>query len=630
MIQLYLCILALCLLPVIGHDHSVSVEAPCTVAQTFRDAAHGDDSSAWPTVPASKLSRFIPDSMLFPMTGIGYFRDDTMLLRYPGATNSTLLRISQQLVGNLHGEGFFGVTTGPLRFAGDSVVLPLRFAPDTAGIHNVIAFAVAADTISTKNDTAAATIYGTAARIPLHFASGVVDFGTVAVGSWNTRSDSLTLSQKDTLGNPATLDITGYSITGDIASFSIDTNISRPDTINDFHRLGARLRVIFQPRTATQDTNRATLTIQSNYGLRTIALRGRGVDVPVAGDSILLLPPDVINFGTVAVGKLIDSQLQVINTDASTVDVTIDISDSTQFHLTDQTRRFTLAPKTSRNVHIRFQPTATGIQSAALLVSSTGNFSGRVNLTGNGFSRSVTVTRDSTTLQNPDALGFTGGFGACTTIPLIIRNSGTDTVILKSFILGKDAIHFSDSLTNNPQGVAIPPGAGVNWLVRFCPTPPITDSSTKSVSIILVDTRDSSTELAHLNLSGNIRKDSTITIIEDSLAIAPVELRFGPVEISVSDTLAVTLTNTGPETIFLKNGNIVYVRGTQSVFTLLSLPSSITPGAKETALIRYSPTAATADTAEWHLQWGKRDSLSIIKLSGNGISPSPGNVSLPF
>ncbi|MDB5033169.1 MAG: putative lipoprotein [Chlorobi bacterium] len=621
MIQFYLCILALCLLPVIGHDHPAITEDPRIVANGFHDTSHRGDSSALPPDPASKLATFVPDSLAFAITGIGYFRDDTMLLRYPPATVNTLLQVSKRAIGNVYGEGFFGVTTGPVHFAGDSVLLPLRFAPDTAGLHGVIAVANIFDSVAATGDTAGASIYGTAARIPLHFASGTINFGTVTVGSRNTRSDTLMLDPSDTLASPGTLYVTGYSIAGDITSFSIDGS-SVPDSLNALHPGGAPLTVIFQPGAVSKDTLRATLTIHTNYGLRTISLRGNTVNKPVAGDSLTLLPPDAINFKTVPLGQAIDSQFQITNVVSSPVDVTVYLPDSTQFHLTDPVRRFTLAPGTSRSIPIRFLPTATGLQSTPVLISSTGNFTARLNLMGNGFSRTVEIRRDSTLLQQPNALSFTGSVGACTTIPLTIRNTSVDTVYLKSTISGPDALHFSDSLTGDSLKVTIIPGGTVNWLIRFCPVAPLKDSSTKSAIIVLTDTRDTSAELAHLNLSGNINSDSTVSIIGDSLAFLPPALTFGPVDVSRSDTLGVIITNTGPRTISLRDAGIVFVKGTPSVFTVISLPNFITSRKSGTALIRYSPTAATSDTAEWQLHWGKLDSLSIITLTGNGITPA--------
>jgi hypothetical protein len=263
-----------------------------------------------------------------------------------------------------------------LLHAGDTLRVPVRFAPTTpGGVTSTLTFDTDAGTLGADLDG-----YGT--RKGLLATPGSLDFGQVAVGNG---AENLSVNISNSGRKPLT--ITGATLPG--APFRA-TQVPAAGTIVQPQQT-VTVSVSYDPPAAETDSD--ALTIDSSAGSVTVPLTGSAVK----GHSHLTLTPTSTDFGGVLVGTSRTVTFDISNTGNIPLTITKAKAPAGVFSTdTPVSEGLTLAPGAVVHQRVTFTPTAVGPASADYLISSDdGRGAQQEILTGTG----VTTLPSASTWQ---------------------------------------------------------------------------------------------------------------------------------------------------------------------------------------------------------------------------------------
>ncbi len=243
-----------------------------------------------------------------------------------------------------------------------------------------------------------------------------LDYGNVTLG----QAPELNLTLRN--GGSGLLNITGIS--SDHAAFEF------PPEAPFFLRAGGQRALAIRFRPQATGVQRGTLTIRSGDRSRPDAM------VELAGAAFDRLVPNIeasptlLDFGGVAVGQGANLALAIRNTGQAPLNVTAIAFSNNQFSAVSPAAPFTVTAGSRQDLTVRFRPTAAGVQSGRLTVTS--NDPARMNVEiavrGSGLAAagpSIDVTPASLDFGN-----VTVGQSAERT--LTIRNSGAGALLVNS------------------------------------------------------------------------------------------------------------------------------------------------------------------------------------------------------
>jgi Abnormal spindle-like microcephaly-assoc'd, ASPM-SPD-2-Hydin len=271
----------------------------------------------------------------------------------------------------------------------------------------------------------------------------------------------------------------------------------------------------------------------------------------------------------------------------------------------------TLSRGQSLSLTISFAPSAPGVLSGNLSLSTSGNVSpNSVPLTGTGVQSqqtlSLTVSPQSVSFGNV-AVGSSGS----QTVSLL--NTGNGTVNVSQATMAGNGFGMS--------GLAVPmtldPGQSTAFTVSFAPA----GAGSASGNISVVSNASNSVSTVALSGMG----------VQPQISVAPGSVSFGTVTVGQTSSQTVTLTNVGGA-----NLNITQLAGPGTGFSLsgLALPLTLAPGKSTAFTVTFTPTSGTSSSGSLMLVSNAPNSPTTIPLSGTGsaqvLQLTPSTTSLSF
>jgi len=332
--------------------------------------------------------------------------------------------------------------------------------------------------------------------------------------------------------------------------------------------------------------------ILANYN----ALKPSGGNAPKIG-----VTPTSLSFGTVTVGSPASLALTISNTGNSALSVTALTSSNAVFTVTPAAP-LSIAAGASTQITVRFSPTAAGAQSGSLTIASNDptNSALTINLTGTGG-----ATQAPAIAVEPASLDFGNvTVGQTRDLTVTVRNTGSANLTVNS--IASSNARFSATLPAPPFTVTA--GASQTVTIRFSPTAAGPQSGT-----VTFNSNDPATPARAVSVIG-----SGATAQAPTIALDPATLAFGTVTVGQSRDLTVNVRNSGSANLTV---NSITSSNARFSATLPAAPFTVAPGASQTATIRFSPTAAGAQSGS--ITFNSNDPANparAVSVSGAGAA----------
>jgi hypothetical protein len=321
--------------------------------------------------------------------------------------------------------------------------------------------------------------------------------------------------------------------------------------------------------------------------------------------------PTGVDFGDVTVETSSTQTVVVTNLGHSNATISAATVTGSGFNYMGPALPLTLSRGQSVNLTISFAPSAAGVSSGNLSLSTSGNVSPKsVPLTGTGVQSqqtlSLTVSPQSVSFGNV-AVGSNGS----QTVSLL--NTGNGPVNVSQATMAGNGFGMS--------GLAVPmtlgPGQSTAFTVSFAPA----GAGSASGNISVVSNAANSVSTVALSGMG----------VQPQISAAPGSVSFGTVTVGQTSSQAVTLTNAGGAPL-----NITQLSGPGTGFSLtgLALPLTLAPGKSTAFTVSFTPTSGTNSSSSLMLVSNAPTSPTTIPLSGAGsaqvLQLTPSTTALSF
>jgi hypothetical protein len=271
----------------------------------------------------------------------------------------------------------------------------------------------------------------------------------------------------------------------------------------------------------------------------------------------------------------------------------------------------TLSRGQSVSLTISFAPSAAGILTGNLSLSTSGNVSpNSVPLTGTGVQSqqtlSLTVSPQSVSFGNVQV-----GSSGSQTVSLL--NTGTGSVNVSQATMAGNGFGMT--------GLAVPMTLGAGQSTAFTVSFAPAGAGSASGNISVVSNAANSVSTVALTGMG----------VQPQISVAPGSVSFGPVTVGQTSSQAVTLTNAGGAYL-----NITQLAGPGTGFSLsgLALPFTLAPGKSTAFTVSFTPTSGASFAGSLMLVSNAPTSPTTIPLSGTGsaqvLQLTPSTTSLIF
>jgi len=302
-----------------------------------------------------------PASVSFGNVQVGDNRIQTVTLTNAGNSAVTISQASAS------GTAFSvtGISLPLTLPAGQSAILTATFAPNSSGsVNGSLAIASTA-----SNPSLSIVLSGTGVTAGSMAANPTsLNFGSVQVGSTQTRSETLTNSGGSSVNiSKATLAGTGFTTNG----------LNVPTTLNAGQSL--TFNVVFTPSTSGNASGSLSLTADGSVPALSVSLAGTG-----ASPGQLAVAPGTLSFGSVTVGAS-RNQTGTLTASGASVTVSSAVSSNAEFALSGLSLPATIAMGQSTTFTVTFAPQASGATSGSIsFTSNATNASSAASVTGNG------------------------------------------------------------------------------------------------------------------------------------------------------------------------------------------------------------------------------------------------------
>ena len=406
---------------------------------------------------------------------------------------------------------------------------------------------------------------GTGTAVPVAQAAvqpTALAFGAVEIGS--LQSQSVTISNVGT----ADLTVSDVSVTG--ADFALGTAPVLPVVI--VPNASVPVEVVYQPTAPVASTG--TLIIQSDAAdtpLVSVDLSGTGQAVALAQIDV---QPTALAFGEVQVGALQSQSVTMSNVGTAALTVS-DVSVTGADFVLDAVPELPtiMAPSTSIQVNVIYQPTAVGSVTGSLSIQSdaTDTPLATVDLSGTGLA--VPVAQIDV---QPAALAYGDvAVGMNQSQTVSVSNIGTATLTISDLFVTGSAFSLSETAI---LPLVLEPGAAVQVDVTYEPAVVGSDTGT-----LVLQSNDPNNAEVIVSIGGS-------GIAAPIIDAQPAIVIFPPLDTDQPQVASLTLTNLG-----LLDLTVTALTITGAGFTLglvPSLPVVLVPGASEQVDIVFQPLSS--------------------------------------
>jgi hypothetical protein len=502
-----------------------------------------------------------PSPVNFIDTALNDFSDQTLVITND-ANSTGVLEID---VGSLVAP--FAVVDGGGTFSlapGRSQSVKIRFSPTAVGNFSQ-SLSIAHNATNQLSNPITVQVNGTGVEeINLLVSPAPLDFGEVPTGQSSRRTFTITNLATSTgvlEGNVGTFGAGPFSVVNGGGSFSLTPGRSQPVTVN------------FSP-TAAGVTLTDTLLITHNgtnpVGPTILSVQGKGLAI-----INMTISPSPVTFGETSLGQSSNQTLTIQNEATSTGVLEGEVvtnSLSAPFIVISGGGSFSLAPGKTKQVTIRFSPTAQGTVSQNLVIThnATNPLSPtNVLITGTG-KPIINMTITPTVLDLGNIL-----IGRSSRQTITILNQSTSTSLLEGNVGTLPDPFF---VVDGTGSFSLPPGQTHSVVVSFTPT--ISGTFSKPLSITHNATNQSSP--ANVLVTGK-----GLDVI--NIAISGIPVNFGGVIVGQTSPQTVTITNLPTSTGILQ-GNVGNLSDPLSV-ARGGGAFSLAPGDSRSVTITFSPTS---------------------------------------
>jgi hypothetical protein len=408
-----------------------------------------------------------------------------------------------------------------------------------------------------------------------------LNFGAVPIGG--------SKSMLDTITNNTTAPVIISTIQGSAAGFQV-TGISTPLTLMAGQT--ASFNVRFKPAGAGDPATMISFVGPNAQAYASLSAIATAVTPPALSPS-----PATLAFANMQVGGRQTSVVTLENSGATDIIVTQATMSGAGFSMSNIPVPLTVSAGTSTSVPITFAPPSVGKFSGSVTfaitadqVNSTAGFS----FTGSGVVAGVLLpTLSSVTFGSIQV-------GGKSSKSVTLTNSGGTPVTISQVIPSAAGFQVSGLTAQT----TIAPNQSIVFNTTFAPT------STGTASGALSIVSDASNSPLNISLSG-------VALAAGALSPGPGSANFGNVTVGNNQTVPMTVTNTGGETVTLSGATI-----SGAGFSVTGLAAPITLGAGQTAAfnVLFTPSAAGATSGALTINSNASNAMLSIPLSGTGVA----------
>jgi hypothetical protein len=335
------------------------------------------------------------------------------------------------------------------------------------------------------------------------------------------------------------------------------------------------------------------------------------------GVPIVNFSPSPLNFGTIPVSTSQALTATLANTGAAVLNITASTiagTNQADYKITSKTCGATLGAGSNCTFLITFTPSAAGVRSASLtLTTNAAGSPQQLPLTGTGGTVGVTFNPTSLTF------GVTAPGSCSANQTYTVSSTGTTALALNGATFtgaNSGEFAFGGTGTCNQPG-SVPPGGSCTISIKFCPA----SGGSKSATVSQSTNAPGSPQLEPLSGTGGT---STATLL-------PATFAYGNVQVGTSLSHNFVFTNTGTLTL---TGISVSITGATGSYTQTNnCPASLAPAGNCTIAAVFKPATGGLLNASLNVASSAVPSPTTAALSGTGTVPatiSLSPASVPF
>jgi hypothetical protein len=313
------------------------------------------------------------------------------------------------------------------------------------------------------------------------------------------------------------------------------------------------------------------------------------------GPGSLGVSPSNVNFGTVAIGSRSSQVVTITNSGSGPFAITQAAVSGKGFQINPPSLPLTLAVGQSAHFTATFTPAAIGNTSGSVLITKVQNTAPQLS-SGSGSGATTTVSTEQATI----AMAGTGVSAA----PAITTQPASETVST-----GQTAVF---SVTSS--GVA---PLSYQWNKNGTPVSGATSSAYTTAPVAASDS-GSQYSVVVSNSAGNVTSNvATLTVGgAGQLAASTTKLNYGNVTVGTTDTLPVTLTNSGNSSVSISN---VTLSGAGLSVSGVSSGLILAAGNSATMNLTFAPSASGSLNGSVTVSSNATDPTVTIDLSGTAV-----------
>lgn len=405
--------------------------------------------------------------------------------------------------------------------------------------------------------------------------------------------------QNITISNTGNAVLTINSI-GTAAPFSVQAP-ALPTTVQP----GTSLVVTAQFTPQAAGAASGTITIGSNDANNPsvkVTVSGTGT----AGPSVSVAPSP-LNLGTVALGGNAQATVTITNSGNAALTLwalQIGGANPADFRVVNPPAMpVAIAAMGTQKVTVLFAPTARGLRSAGLLITTDAPMMNQVNVPLSG-----TASGGPLIGASPNPLGFgTTNIGVVSNGMLTITNSGDAPLLINSFLVaGPDAASFT---VTTPAPLTIQPAMTAPVAVQFKPA-----AVGSRYAQLVINSNDAVTPAFTVPMTG--------AGISGSVSIDPGAVDFGAIAVgATSQAQAITVINTGAGTLTIGSASIGGPDAAAFTLAPVNLPATIPPNGTQSFSVTFAPKMVSSAGAKLTIASDDPGRMTAdVALLGRGVS----------
>jgi hypothetical protein len=441
----------------------------------------------------------------------------------------------------------------------------------------------------------------------------VLDFGTVAIGSTEVLSNTITNTGDSTVRiKKAALHRSEFKIAGE----KLPTTLAPGES--------TLLEIAYSPRTHGPSQDSVSLTTDTSSLSTAFSVKGQSTS-----PGQLAVSPSSLTFGMVAIGSSLSKTATLSNVGSSNLVVNQVSTSASSFTVGGMSIPLTLAPGQNVPVGVTFKPTSSGTDSGSVSIIATVSTSSGGHKGGKGHGGATLSATTSTTASvtvsgtgvmtgqlavAPASIDF--GKVQINSTPQVVTGSltnsgGTSVNVNPATITGAGFV-----LNGLSSSATIAPGQSVSFSVSFAPL--TSGAGSGNIGI----TSDAANSSLNIPLAGT-------GVTPGSVVSNPSSLGFGTVQVNTSKSVSATITNSGGTSVTVSQATAT---GTGYSLGNFTAPLTLSPGQSKTFSVTFAPQSSGAASGSISIISDASDPSVNVPLSGTGatagtLTPSPASLS---